>query len=347
MINRDMLQLARAARGFTQADTARASGVTQALISKIENGLGEPSTEVVAAIARALDFPIEFFFCKHKIYGLPQFHYRKRARLGVRAVQKIEAGINIQRMHIERLVQSFEGLKQSNLPNIDLDEKGWTPQRAAQHLRGFWMVPSGPIANLTEIVENAGVVIIQLDFETHLLDAMSFRIPGLPPLIFMNCAVPGDRYRFTLAHELAHLVLHNAPMDDDDMEAQANKFAGGFLMPASEIRPYLKYPSLGKLARVKSYWKVSIKALIYNAFELKLITPAQYRGLNVNYSKAGYSKGEPFPIAVEEPRLFSEMVEHHMQELGYTLIEMAHLLRMEPNEFQRRYVGRPQLRIVE
>lgn len=347
MFNRDMLQLARAARGITQADIAKKSRVTQALISKIENGLVEPSTDVIETLSGVLGVPVEFFFHKDRIYGLPQFHYRKRARLGVRAVQKIEADINIQRMHIERLVQSFDGLNQINLPSIDLDETEMTPQMAAQQLRGFWMLPSGPIDNLTEAVENAGVIVIQLDFGTRLLDAMSFRIPGLPPLIFMNSAVPGDRYRFSLAHELAHLVLHNAPMDDDDMEDQANKFAAEFLLPANEVRPHLKYPSLGKLGRVKTFWKVSIKALIYNAFQLKLITPSQYRGLNVNYSKAGYSKGEPFPIDVEEASLLSDMVDHHMRKLGYSLADMAQLLCMEPGEFQRKYVGSPQLQLVK
>jgi Zn-dependent peptidase ImmA (M78 family)/DNA-binding XRE family transcriptional regulator len=347
MFNRDMLQLARAARGFTQEDAARTSGVTQALISKIENGLSEPSAEVIEALSRGLDFPVDFFCYQNKIYGLPQYHYRKRAKLGVRVLQKIEADINIQRIHIERLMQSFDGLKQNNLPTIDLDEKGWTPQSAARYLRGHWMVPSGPVSNITGLLEDAGVLVMQLDFGTHLLDAMSFRIPGLPPLIFMNRYVPGDRYRFTLAHEVAHLILHNAPMSDDDMEDQADKFAAEFLMPAVEIRPYLKYPSLGKLARVKTYWKVSIKALIYNAFQLKLITPSQYRGLNVNYSKAGYSKGEPFPIEVEEPRLLPRMIDYHMRELGYSLADMAKLLFLEPHEVQRRYLGRPQLHVVK
>ena len=86
MFNRDMLQLARSARGFTQADAARAAGVTQALVSKIENGLSEPSDDVVQALSKGLGFPVDFFFQRDMVYGLPQYHYRKRAKLGVRAL---------------------------------------------------------------------------------------------------------------------------------------------------------------------------------------------------------------------------------------------------------------------
>src|SRR5271163_3360769 len=149
----------------------------------------------------------------------------------------------------------------------------------------------------------------------------------------MNCNLSGDRYRFTLAHELAHIILHNSPMSDDQMEEEANIFAAEFLMPAIEIRPYLKSPSLGTLGRTKSLWKVSIKSLIFNAYQLKLITPSQYRGLNVNYSKAGYSRGEPFPIGLEKPSLLSEMIAYHIDSLTYSIGEMARLLLLEAEEF--------------
>lgn len=345
--NRDMLRVARAARGLTQSDTAKAAGVTQALVSKIENGLTvEPSQDVVAALSTALKFPRAFFYQEDKIYGLPQFHYRKRARLGARRLQRIEADINIQRKHIENLGRSFEPNEEQRLPVVDLDEMQWTPQQAARQFRGLWLVPSGPIRDITAIIEAAGVVVVPLDFGTHLLDALSFRVPGLSPLIFVNRSVPGDRFRFTLAHELAHLTIHNGPMNDDEMEDQADKFAAEFLMPANEIRPYLKNPSLGKLARVKAHWRVSIKALIYNAYQLRLITASQYRGLYINYSKAGYAKGEPFPIEVEKPQRLSEMIDYHMRELGYSLVDMANLLFLEPGEFQRRYFDKPQLRVV-
>jgi len=344
--NRDMLQLARGARGLTQEEVARASGVTQALISRIENGLDVPSDEVLLSLSRALHFPRAFFFEESRAQGLPQYHYRKRAKLGARTLQKIEADTNIRRMHVQKLSRSFEIGHRVSAPVIDLDLTELTPQQAAQQLRGYWTIPRGPIDNLTAIVESAGIVIIPLDFGTHLLDALSFRIPGVQPHVFMNCNLSGDRYRFTLAHELAHIILHNSPMSDDQMEEEANIFAAEFLMPAIEIRPYLKSPSLGTLGRTKSLWKVSIKSLIFNAYQLKLITPSQYRGLNVNYSKAGYSRGEPFPIGLEKPSLLSEMIAYHIDSLTYSIGEMARLLLLEAEEFQELYLERRHLRLV-
>ena len=347
--NRDMLQVARAARGFSQGELAARAGITQGLISKLEHGLTvDPTKETVAAIANALRFPEHFFYSSEKPHGLPPFHYRKRARLGAKALSKIEADINIRRMHLARLLKSYEIQTNRDFPAIDLERYQWAPRDAAEHLRGYWMLPRGPIDNLTETVERAGAIVVQIDFETPLLDALSFRIPGMPPLIFMNSRMPGDRYRFTLAHELAHLILHNHPESDEQMEQQADEFAAEFLMPAKEIRPHLAYPSLGKLGRVKSHWKVSIKALIVQCSRLKLITPGQYTGLNVNYSKAGYAKfGEPFPIPVEAPTTLSNAVRHHLDTLRYSIDEISALLMIDPLEFQDLYTERPRLRLVK
>ena len=354
-INRAMLRMARAVRGFTQGQLAKRASVTQALISKLENGLTtDPTPDTVASLASALGYPESLLRTDERPHGLPPFHYRKRARMGVRILNKIEADITIRQLHWARMLRSFEVETEREFPAIDLDKNLWTPQKAAEFLRGYWLVPRGPIENLTELVERGGAVIIQIDFDTTLLDALSIRIPGMPPLVFMNSRMPGDRYRFSLAHELAHLILHNHPETDDNMETQADEFAAEFLMPMKEIRPHISYPSLGKLARVKAHWKVSIKSLIVRAHRLKLITPNQYTGLNVNYSKAGYGRnGEPYPIPVEEPSTLASTIRYHLNDLGYSVGDLASLLLLEPTEFIEMYgpfdpptLGRPKLTLV-
>jgi Zn-dependent peptidase ImmA (M78 family)/DNA-binding XRE family transcriptional regulator len=345
--NRAMFSVARAARGFTQAELAKAASVTQALISKLEAGLTvDPTEETVAALASALRVPVSFLMSPERPHGMPQFHYRKRAKLGRRALEMIEAQINIRRIHAARLLRGYE-VDADRFPVIDLVALEWTPQQAAERIRALWMLPRGPIDDLTEAVERAGAIVVQIDFGTSLLDALSFRLPGLPPLIFMNSNVPGDRYRFTLAHEIAHLIIHNHPETDEQMETQADQFAAALLMPPKEIRPYLTSPSLGSLARVKPFWKVSIKALIVQCERLKMITPNQYTGLMVNYSKAGYGRGEPFPIPVEKPSTLSAALEYHLSALGYSTEELAELLLMERGEFEETYTPRPRLRLVK
>jgi len=347
--NRDMFNVARGARGFSQSELARHAGVTQALVSKLENGLtADPTEETVEAIAKALNFPISFFYSSERPHGLPPFHYRKRQKVGKRVLAKIESDINLRRIHLSRLFQSYENETSRDIPLIDLEKLQWRPKEAAQHLRGYWMIPRGPVNDVTRVIENAGGVVIKINFDTRHLEALSFRLPGIPPLIFINSELDGALYRFVLAHELGHIIMHNHPETDDCMEVEADEFAAEFLTPEKEIRPYLTRPSLGSLARVKPHWKVSIKALIVRSERLKMITPSQYTGLNVNYSKAGYARaGEPFPVPQENSRVLNEAIDFHLRELGYSTEELAQLLLLNRDDFLSTYTPQPFLRVVK
>lgn len=320
--------------------------MAQALISKVENGLTQPSDEVVEKFSAALKFPRSFFLQQERAIGFPPFHYRKRSRLGTRASAGIGASINIRRQHVAKLLRSYEVNVEKPIPQIDLDETGLTPERVAERLREYWLLPRGPVDNLVEIIERAGAIVILSRFGTDLLDALSFRSEGLPPLFFLNRDVAGDRFRFSLAHELAHIVLHTIPGDDRKMEAEADRFAAAFLMPAPDIRPYLSSVKLSSLSRVKAFWKVSIKALIKRAQDLKLITDNYYRILNIQYNKT-FPQGEPVDIPLEQPALLRAVFRYHVESLGYSLQEIADLLCLTEEDTRLAYVEGPRLRIVK
>lgn len=345
--NPDMLVLARELRGMTQAEAAASARVTQAMLSKVENGIAQPSDDLAGSLAHALSFPVEFFYQGERAQGFPHFHYRKRARLGARPLNKIHAVINIKRQRISRLLRSYNRSPERKVPRFDLEAKGITPTDAARLVREYWMMPRGPVANVTSLIEGAGGIVVLSDFETPLLDGISFRAEGLPPIFVMNSAAPADRFRHSLAHELGHMVMHSEPSGNDaEMEDEANEFAAAFLMPAQEIRPYLLPPSVEKFGRVKPLWKVSIKSLIYRAHALKLITEYQFKMFNIQYNKAGYGRGEPFLLQRETPSAISDMIEFHLQELKYTVPDLSKLLLMTEDEFRETYLPRRRLELV-
>jgi Zn-dependent peptidase ImmA (M78 family) len=220
------------------------------------------------------------------------------------------------------------------------------------------MLPNGPVANMVELIELNGGIIIPCDFGTDLLDAMSQRIEGLPILFFVNVNAPADRVRHTLAHELGHMVLHTITVkSDEEMEDEADAFAGAFLLPADEIRPQLRRFDLRQLVNLKGYWKVSMAALAVRADRLKLITPYQSKMFWIEMSRLGYRKREPNEPPKETPNLLRQIVAFHMKKLGYSASEMAKLLHLRVVEFQEMYRteilgepyqgGGPRLRVVK
>ena len=252
--------------------------------------------------------------------------------------------MNIRRMHLKKLLLSFDSKTNNFIPEIDRDEyrgrgtTSLTTEDAARLVREMWMVPKGPIDNMIGLLEGNGGVVIPCDFGTDLLDAMSQRIDGMPVLFFVNVNAPADRLRHTLAHELGHIVLHTITVkSDEEMEDEADDFAGAFLLPADEIRPQLRKFDLRQLANMKMYWRVSMAAIAVRAERLKFITPYQSKMFWIEMSKLGYRKREPNEPAKEHPKLLRQIIAFHLNKLGYSITEMATLLHLRTAEFMEMY----------
>jgi|HubBroStandDraft_2_1064218.scaffolds.fasta_scaffold59686_3 Zn-dependent peptidase ImmA (M78 family)/DNA-binding XRE family transcriptional regulator len=362
--NHHMMTLARDSRGLTQADLAAKLGIMQGTLSKYETGFHQPPSDFVADVSEALEYPMAFFYETGRPYGLPPFHYRRRKKLSAKVLARIVAEMNIRRIHLTKLLISFDWRTNAFIPEIDPDEyrgrgkDALTIEGAARSVREMWMLPAGPIANMVELLEANGGIVIPCDFGTDLIDAMSQRIEGLPILFFVNVNSPADRLRHTLAHELGHMVLHTITVkSDEEMEDEADAFAGAFLLPADEIRPQLRRFDLRQLANLKLYWKVSMAALAVRADRLNLITPHQSKMFWMEMSKLGYRKREPNELPKEHPSLLRQMIAFHMKKLGYSISEMARLLHLKGAEFESMYCaemvgepplgGRPVLRVVK
>jgi Zn-dependent peptidase ImmA (M78 family) len=364
--NHHMLTLAREVRALTQVELAERLKLGQGTLSKYEAGILVPPDEVIDDFGNALGFPTALFFEQAAPYGMPPFHYRRRKKLSAKLLGQIIAEMNIRRIHLAKLLKSFEWKTNAFIPEIDRDEyrgrgKAYlTPEDAARVVRESWMVPRGPVDNMADLLEANGGIIIHCDFGTDLIDAMSQRIDGMPVLFFVNINAPSDRVRFTLAHELGHMVLHTITVkDDDEMEDEADAFAGAFLLPSDDIRPQLRKFDLRQLANMKGYWKVSMAAIAVRAERLKLITPYQSKMFWIEMGKLGYRKREPNEPPKEHPKLLRQIVAFHTNKLGYSIGEMAKLLCLRVSEFSDMYrpevLGdpfgshgeRPRLRLVK
>ena len=325
-INPEMIALAREARGLSQTRLAQLAGLSQAHVSKVEAGLVPASPKLLTAVATALRMPERFFSQTDPVLGAgtSEFFHRKRQAVSTKTLKQLHAQINIFRLHVVRLLRSVD-FPECSIPSLDIDELG-SATAAAVAVRATLNIPPGPIPHIANVVENAGGLVIPVSFGSEGIDAISRWVPGLPPLFFVNNSAPVDRYRMSLAHELAHMVLHRQP--EADMERQANAFAAEFLMPSADIRNYLYGLTLDQLARLKPYWRVSMAALLKRATDLGCIAPGSARYLWMGLSKRGYRKREPaeLNLSPELPTLLRELLQCYQNDLGYSVDDLAQLL---------------------
>lgn len=355
----DMLRLARQKKGFTQKLACEMLEVPAAHLSRIENGAAEPDEDLLAKAAVAYDVPRKFFDISAPVYGpAVSVHPMPRAKASITArdLDRVTAELNVRAMQLRKFLEAVDLDIPRNVPKLDVDRYG-SPEKVASILRAHWKVPTGPIRNLTRLLEAAGCMIASSNFGGASVSGMTFQVPGLPPLVLINSDHPADRMRFTLAHELGHIVMHRFP--SDSMEKEANRFASAFLIPAQDLKSSIagRRVTLELLASLKPEWKLSMQAILFAARTHGIVTENQFRYLMSQISARNWRIHEPpeldFPR--EEPSVLRSIIRAHVDELGFSLDDLLAMVPMHQHEFEQYYgkVGlpvdgsRPKLRIVQ
>lgn len=351
-----MLRLARHLRGFTQKKTAEQLGVAQAVYSRMENELVEVDDECIRLASTTFNLPPGFFDLPDTVYGPPvSIHPMLRGHSDVtgRELDMITAELNVRLFHMRRFLEEMDFNPSLELRRLDVEQYD-SPADIADTLRRHWQVPSGPIKNLTRLVERAGVIVGYSDFGGANVSGVTFAAPGRPPLVLLNPSHPADRVRFTLAHELGHLVMHRFPTPN--MEEEANLFASAFLLPRKELNETLRgrKVTLSLLAALKPEWKISMQGILYAIQRESIITPNQSRYLWQQIAAHGWRTREPANLDFDHdrPTVLPTIIKAMRQDLGFAREDIRSITQIHDEEFDRFYPydsaagTRPLLRIV-
>jgi Zn-dependent peptidase ImmA (M78 family)/DNA-binding XRE family transcriptional regulator len=303
----DRLRLARMLASISLDELGGMVGVSRQFVHRLETNTNEPTGELRAALAAALDVTPNFFAAPvvHPVRE-DDCHFRRLAT----APRTILAQAAARGTIVEALVDALD--RRLRLPSVDFPE-ATNPssmeevERIAEEARRHWRLGlDAPITSMTRVVENAGAVVVHFDDISDRIDALS--IARRRPLIVRSSAkTAAVRLRFDLAHEAGHLVMHQGiTTGDKATEEQAHRFASAFLIPrtafAKEFPRTRRILDWAGLFGMKRRWKVSVRAIVRRAFDLGLIDAAQYRTANVHLVKTGQAKTERYDDAIEPER---------------------------------------------
>jgi len=327
--------LARESRGITQSElAAKVNGLTQGNLSRMEKGLFSISDDILNSISEVTNYPIHFFFKEIITTKDDSLFYRKRNSMSQKQLSKLEAKIDVLSMVIDELMRSVD-IPEFNIPHAEINcDKD--VDSIAFNLRKYLNIPSGPIEDIISLVEKQGVIVSFIEIDSDKFDGLTKFTTKGQPIIWINKDIPNDRKRFTIAHELGHLVMHlrsnNLEIDEFEAEKQANKFAAEFMLPISDCKKdflNLKYKDLSML---KQFWKMSKASILYRAFEIGSISQNTFRYYFMTLNKTGERKNESGIISIAPPVILNKMVDLHLNVLGYNRNEMTELLGLYCDE---------------
>lgn len=337
----DKLRLARLLNGFTQQELGGFVSVSRQFIHQMEGSDKQPADDVLNALCESLNVNCKFFRAPvGNDVKFEQCHFRKRRTTPVGLARRVLSFSTI----FEQLViylNSLLDLPVKNIPTIEPSTDRYTNEEielAAEMCRKKWKLGiDNPISKMTRVLEHAGIVITQFNGVSAKVDALSLN--RIYPIIIRNTAKESVcRMRFDLGHECGHFVLHDGVETGDKItESEADKFSSAFIFPRMA---FLKeFPDMTNrrinwelIYKLKIRWGMSVRAIIYRANYLGLITAQQYRSANVYLNRSGQSKVEKYDdqIEIEKPEVLENAFDVIKDKLSISFSQVATELGISP-----------------
>lgn len=143
----------------------------------------------------------------------------------------------------------------------------------------FHLSPGEPVRDICGLLEANGIKVLPLRVASDAFFGLSVAAADGGPAVAVNVweRISVERWIFTAAHELAHLVLHLEDYDvvekeeEKRQEREANLFASHFLMPqavfAKEWEETRGMALFDRVLKVKRMFRVSYRTVLYRLSE--------------------------------------------------------------------------------
>ncbi|MCI5512025.1 MAG: XRE family transcriptional regulator [Eubacterium sp.] len=300
-------------------ELADETGISKQSLSLYANDGNVPPFDNVIKIARALDFPTDFFMSEDLCTastGNTYFRSQASATKKSRNAQKIKLEY-VSKMY--EVILNYMNVPELNIPdtsainipediaNVDSEQAIIEIEKLAKLVREHWDIGNGPIDNLQYALQSNGIIVTGFrDVDTD-IDAFSQQITIDGKVVYIIALAIGskpiERLRFDMAHELGHILMHMWGDDNEDIskdefnarEKQANMFASALLLPKETFSKSVSaYPTnIDYYLALKKKWKVSMQAMMYRARQLDIISTNQFQYMMRTMSKNGNRTHEP------------------------------------------------------
>jgi len=343
----ERLHRARVSRGLSLDELAhRVGDISKQALSKLETGKMAPNSVRILKLSKALGIKPEYFF-RHQSVHLAPLEFRKLAKMPAYRQAQVREQMHD---HLERYIALEGSFVDSVL--IPVIKSGFIEvnsiedaERAAEKLREIWNTGADAIANLVELLEAHGIKIVLLDVCEDFDGACGASETGRQVLISLNAKRPGERMRFTAAHELGHWVmLLPDDMPEKEKEICCHRFAGAFLFPAAQVRAEFGDQQRSRihpqeLLNAKKAFGVSMQVVVRRLKDLGLLSDAGYKQISILFSTNGWRKKEPGELLPERPTRFESLTFRALAEDLITKSRAAEFLQISLSKMDAHFPG--------
>lgn len=339
---------ARLLNGLSLQDLADAldNKVSRQALHKYEKGEVIPDSIMVSELSKVLNVRPEYFFRDTKV-EIEAPEYRKLKRLPAKEeIKVVEQTREYLSRHIE--LESILGIdrKFHNPLNDFYDVSTFEEvNKAAKVLRQIWCLGLDPVYNIVELLEDKEIKVVKLDADMAFDGLQTWVNSKTIPVVAYNGKkiVKKDRIRFTLLHELAHLLLKfSDKITDNQKETLCHQFAGAMLLPEETLkeelgnfRNRLFIPEIGN---IKKQYGISLQAIVMRAKDCGIINEHYTKQFFFMIRQLNWKIDEPEEFdyeGTEESNRFEQLLYRALAEDLITMSKAAALKNQSLAEFRK------------
>lgn len=335
---------ARLMNGFSLQDLADALGgiLSRQALHRYEKGEVIPDEEKINLLSKALRVSPDYFFRSTHV-ELGEVEYRKLEKMPQKEASMIKEKTKeylsryLELEEILGLASKFDNPLKGN----ELITTYEQVNRAAERLRQAWNLGKGPIFNIVELLEDKDIKVIPLNVDDD-FDGLQTYVNGTFPVIVYNekRVNKPDRIRFTLLHELAHLLLGFGNITYKQKEGLCHQFAGAMLLPEetikAELGDYRNKLSTLELANIKKKYGISMQAIIYRANVCGIINDHYAKQLFFLFTQMNWRIDEPYDYEGREvSNRFEQLLSRALIEEQISMSKAASLSNQSLAEFRK------------
>lgn len=271
----ERIRNSRIQKGYSLKEVAEKLGVSKQMINKYEKGLSMPGSDKLIAFSKIFEQKVDYFFRKPEV-RIGEINFRKKSKFSSKKINALKEEIRIRienYLYIENIC-NLNTTFVNPLNEFKINSKADIIE-ATDTLRKVWDIGNDAIGNIIQLLEDKEIKVIEIEEDTTLFDGMATVVDNKYYVIVVNKTMPIERKRFTILHELGHLLLNLNQHEDKVQESFCHAFASEMLLSYRNLELELGTKrsniTFNELQNVQEKYGISISAIVYKLAEFKVI----------------------------------------------------------------------------
>ena len=273
-------------RGLTQSQVAQEASISLLAYSRFESCKSSPRMDTVYKIAGAIGVGVQELLSPVKELASVRFRAHKKLKRRDHILARVSKWLEdfnyLLGEQKQKTPYTLSGMP-NELRKVSAKRR---PVLAAELVRERMdLSEKEPIHDITGLLAANGIKALPYELASDGFSGMSVSQNDGGPAIVVNVweRIPVERWIFSAAHELGHLVMHldayNVDIIEEDkkQEEEANQFAGHFLMPQKgfekEWQETYGLETWDRILKVKRIFHVSYRTVIFRLIEQEILKP--------------------------------------------------------------------------